>query len=196
MSSVYIDLILIIILVFGFLIGFKRGFTRQLVSLLGIFGILIISYLFKRPLSIFLANKFPIIKVNEFSDINILIYDGIAFILIFFIFSIIFRILVKLTNVFEKILKATIVLSIPSKILGGLLGLIENYILIFIVLTLLSLPIFNINIDSKLGNCIRYRTPFINNINIKKADINKIKKKYQNIDIDKETRKILDNMYK
>ena len=128
MRSIYIDLIIIIILSFGFLIGFKRGFTRQLVSILGIFGILILSYFFKRPVALFLANHFPIIKEETLKDINIFIYNTISFALIFFVLSIIFRILIKITNIFEKILKATIILSIPSKILGGILGLVENYI--------------------------------------------------------------------
>ena len=41
-----VDKIIIIFLAFGALIGFKKGFTNQLVSLVGIFVILVLSYIF------------------------------------------------------------------------------------------------------------------------------------------------------
>ena len=40
-----VDIIILIILAFGALLGFKRGFTKQLVSLVGIFAIIILSFL-------------------------------------------------------------------------------------------------------------------------------------------------------
>lgn len=165
-----VDIIILIFLAFGALLGFKRGFTRQLVSLVGIFVIIILSYLFKNPVSVFLYNNLPFFNFGGiFKDItvlNVLVYEVIAFFIVFFVLTIIFRILVKITNVFEKILNATIILGIPSKILGAVLGVVQNLIYTFIVLYILSLPTFNLDIikDSKVGNLILDKTPILNNI--------------------------------
>ena len=165
-----VDIIILIFLAFGALLGFKRGFTRQLVSLVGIFVIIILSYLFKNPVSVFLYNNLPFFNFGGiFKDItvlNVLVYEVIAFFIVFFVLTIIFRILVKITNVFEKILNATIILGIPSKILGAVLGVVQNLIYTFIVLYILSLPTFNLDIikDSKVGNLILDKTPILNKI--------------------------------
>lgn len=165
-----VDIIILIFLAFGALIGFKRGFTRQLVSLVGIFVIIILSYLFKNPVSVFLYNTLPFFNFGGiFKDItvlNIIVYEVIAFFIVFFVLTIIFRILVKLTKWFEKLLNATIILGIPSKILGAVLGVVQNLIYTFIVLYILSLPTFNLDIikDSKVGNLILDKTPILNKI--------------------------------
>lgn len=165
-----VDIVILIFLAFGALLGFKRGFTRQLVSLVGIFVIIVLSFLFKNPVSVFLYNNLPFFNFGGiFKDItvlNILVYEVFAFFIVFFVLTIIFKILVKITNVFEKILKATIILGIPSKILGAVLGIVQNLIYTFIILYILSLPTFNLAIikDSKVGNIILDKTPILNKI--------------------------------
>ena len=165
-----VDIIILIFLGFGALIGFKRGFTRQLVSLVGIFVILILSFILKNPVSVFLYNNLPFFNFGGiFKDItvlNILVYEVIAFFIVFFILTFIFKLLLVLTKIFEKILKATIILGIPSKILGAILGIVQNFIYVFIGLYILSLPVFNLNIikDSKLTNTILNKTPILNKI--------------------------------
>ena len=165
-----VDIIILIFLGFGVLIGFKRGFTRQLVSLLGIFVILILSFLLKNPISVFLYNNLPFFSFGGiFKDItvlNILLYEIIAFFIVFSVLSIIFKILLSLTKVFEKLLSATIILGIPSKILGAILGFIQYLIYSFIILYILSLPVFNIGLikESKIANTILEKTPILTNI--------------------------------
>ena len=178
-----IDIAILIVLGFGALVGLKRGFTRQLVSLLGIFVILILSFLFKNPISVFLYNNLPFFNFGGiFKDItvlNILVYEVISFFIVFSVFSIIFKILLGVTKIFEKILNATIILGIPSKILGAVLGVVQYYIYIFIVLYVLNLPTFNLSIinNSKISNIILEKTPILNKICDGTLDIyNEIKK--------------------
>ena len=113
----FLDIIILIFLAFGALLGFKRGFTRQLVALVGLVVIIILSFLLKNPISVLLYNNLPFFNLGGvFKDItilNILIYEAIAFLIVFSILSIVYKILIRITNIFEKILKATIILSIP-----------------------------------------------------------------------------------
>lgn len=165
-----VDIIILIFLGFGALIGFKRGFTRQLVSLVGIFIILILSFLFKNPISVFLYNNLPFFNFGGiFKDItvlNILVYEVIAFFIVFFVLSIAFRLLLSITKIFEKILNATIILGIPSKILGAIFGVIQYLIYIFVIIYILSLPTFNLSIikNSKIANTIMEKTPILNKV--------------------------------
>lgn len=187
-----IDIVILIFLAFGALLGFKRGFTKQLVSLVGVFAIIILSFLLKNPVSVFLYNNLPFLNFGgifkDISVINILMYEVIAFFVIFVILTLIFKILLRVTSIFEKILKWTIILGIPSKILGAVLGIVENLIYIFIILYILNLPSININIinNSKVGNTILEKTPILTNICDKTLtafnEIGNLAKEYENTD--------------
>lgn len=164
-----LDILIIIFLSFGFLVGFKRGFTRELVSLLGIILITILAFIFKNPISVLMYKNLPFFKFNYLikgaTVINILLYEIIAFLLVFFILLLCLKILIKVTNLFEKLLKATIILGIPSKILGGCVGLIKHYIIIFIILYVISLPIFSVNIGkTNIGDFIVKNSLGLSNI--------------------------------
>lgn len=172
-----VDIIILIFLGFGALIGFKRGFTRQLVSLVGIFVILILSFLLKNPISVFFYNNLPFFNFGGiFKDItvlNILVYEILAFFVVFFLLTILFKILLSITKIFEKILNATIILGIPSKILGAVLGIIQYIIYVFIFMYILSLPTINISYikESKIGSTILEKTPILTNICDKTLDV-------------------------
>lgn len=191
-----VDIVILILLAFGALLGFKRGFTRELVSLLGIFVILVLSFILKNPISVFLYNNLPFFSFTGiFKDVtvlNILLYEVIAFFIVFFVLTIIFRLLLIVTKIFEKFLTMTIILGIPSKILGAILGVIQNIIYIFVVMYILSLPTFNFNLikESKVGNTILDKTPLLHQVCDKTLsvfnEIAELKEEYENTDNVKE----------
>ena len=98
--------------------------------------------------------------------INILFYEVLAFIIVFALLLIVLRLLLMITGLIEKILKATIILSIPSKILGIFVGMIEMYVYVFITLVFLSLPVFNISYvkESKIANFMLNDTPILSSM--------------------------------
>ena len=187
-----VDILILIFLAFGALLGFKRGFTRQLVSLVGIFAIIVLSFILKNPISVILYKNLPFFNFGGiFKDVtvlNILVYEVIAFFIVFFLLLIIFIILIKITKIFERILTITIILGIPSKLLGMVLGIVEALVYCFIALYILNLPTLNIKIvkESKVGNTILEKTPILHNVCDKSLDIfNQIielKSEYENTD--------------
>ena len=98
--------------------------------------------------------------------LNIILYQSIAFIIVFSLLMIIFRIVLSITGVIEKILKFTIILAIPSKIGGFIVGIIEGYIIMFIALFILSQPFLKIDVveQSKLREPILNSSPILSNI--------------------------------
>ena len=162
-----VDIIIIIFLAFGALIGFRRGFTKQLISSIGLLAVVILAFIFKNPVSTLLYENLPFFKFGGIfkgvTVLNILIYEVIAFFLVLAILMIILKILLFISGIFERFLNMTILLGIPSKIFGAVLGILENFIIAFIVLYILTLPIFNIKglEDSKIKNTILKKTPIL-----------------------------------
>lgn len=185
-----IDIIILIFLILGFLLGFKRGMISSFISLVGMICIVILSFSLKNFLSVFLYEHLPFFHffglLNGISILNILFYEGIAFLILFSLFFILFKIILKVSKILDKILKLTIVFTIPSKIIGGILGLLESYLIIFMVLFLLNLPVFHTNViqSSKLKKEILYNTPYlsdkIQNYNDVTTEFIELKKSFKN----------------
>lgn len=165
-----VDVAIILLILMGAIVGFKRGLTNELVSALGFFVIVVLAFLLKNPVSIFLYEHLPFFKfggiLKGVTVLNIALYEIIAFLVVLGVLTIIFQIIKRVTSIFEKILKMTIILGIPSKIMGAIIGLIEGYVWVFIILYVVSLPIFNLDIvrESKLKDPILNNTPIISNM--------------------------------
>jgi len=157
-----IDLVIILFILSGALIGFKRGFTRQLVSSLGFFLIVILSFLLKNPVSIFLYEHLPFFGfsgiIKGVTVLNIALYEIIALFIVMALFTLIFKVLLFATKVFEKALTFTFFLGIPSKIGGALIGIIQNYVWAFIILYILTLPVLNVDLSNS-----KYKDKILNN---------------------------------
>lgn len=159
-----IDIIIILFLILGAYIGFKQGFIKSLVSFLGILFVAIIAYFLKNPVSEFLMSFCPFFNfggiIKGVTVLNIAIYEIIAFILVFSILIIALKALLLATGILETILKFTIILGIPSKILGSIVGIIKHYVIIFFVLYFLSMPNF---VDVEFIKNSNYREPILKN---------------------------------
>lgn len=172
-----VDIVIVIFLLFGAFLGFKRGFTKQLVSSIGFILVVILAFILKNPISEFLYQNLPFFKFGGIfkgvTVLNIVIYEVIAFLLVLSILMIGLRILLLATSIFEKVLNMTIILGIPSKIMGAILGVIEYYVVVFIILYILSFPMFNsvILADSKYKDKIIHNTPVLSNFADKSMNI-------------------------
>ncbi len=165
-----VDLCIIILLLFGFLIGWHNGLIKQSVLTIGLVLVICLAFILKNPVSSLFYRYLPFINFSGafkgVSVLNIILYEFLAFVITFTLLLLIFKILVKTSSIIEKILKATIILGIPSKILGGIVGLIENFIIVFIVLYFLNLPILNFSLvnESKFAKQILNKTPILSNV--------------------------------
>lgn len=152
-----LDAVIIIILILGIMGGFKRGFVKEVVLLIGLIAVLVISYYLKNPASTFLYKHLPFFNFNGIfkgvSVINILLYEVIAFLIVFIVLYLVLRVLLKISGLIESLLKATIILGFFSKIAGGVVGFIESYIIVFIILFIANQPFIRISgiEDSKVA---------------------------------------------
>ncbi|MBR4262908.1 MAG: CvpA family protein [Bacilli bacterium] len=162
-----IDVVIVLMILLAGVVGLKRGFFREIVMTIGYFLLIIISFWIKTPIGEFLAENLPFLtfggKLIYMPVVNIVFYQMIAFIVVFAILAILFNVILITSKVLEKILDATIVLGLVSKILGFFVGLIEGYIIMYFVCILLSFPVFNQTVvaESKLKNDMLSNTPIL-----------------------------------
>ena len=71
--------------------------------------------------------------------------------------------LLIVSGVFEKLLKITIILGIPSKILGLIVGALEGYVVVYLALYVLTQPFIQTNMldSSKYAEVILRDTPVL-----------------------------------
>ena len=171
-----LDIIIIIFILFGAVLGFKRGFTKEVVEALGFVVVVIIAYFLKNPLSVIMYEYLPFFKIGLLKNVeilNILVYEGIAFIICVILLSIVLKVLLTITSVFEKIINATIILSLPSKIAGAIVGILYHYVFIFIALYVISLTIYDVDFidDSKYKDKILDKTPILSSFADKSVNV-------------------------
>lgn len=171
-----LDILIIIFILFGAVLGFKRGFTKEVVEALGFIAVVIVAYFLKNPLSVIMYEYLPFFKIGLLKNVeilNILVYEGLAFIICIILLSIVLKILLTITSIFEKIINATIILSIPSKIAGAIVGILYHYVFVFIVLYILSLTIFDVDFidNSKYKDKILDNTPILSSLADKSVNV-------------------------
>lgn len=161
-----VDAIIILFLLTGAVLGFKRGAIQTLATLIGTILIIIIAYYLKNPLSVFLYTYLPFFKLggifNGITVINILIYEAIAFLIVLGILSVLLSVILKITGILSKIVDHSIILTLPSKLIGIAVGFLEAYVFLFVLLFIFSQFSFSSTVlkDSKYTNIILSKTPF------------------------------------
>lgn len=167
MSISILDIALILILFMFAVGGFRKGAIKEAVSLVGIVAVFVIAFLFKGVLGNLLCKFLPFFdfagNLEGVTVLNILLYQLVAFIIIYSLLFSVYIIVVKISSGIQKLVNMTIVLWIPSKIIGALIAFVTGYIVIFAVLLVLLIPLKDSNLfkDSKVANYIVYDSPIL-----------------------------------
>ena len=164
-----VDILILILLLIYTVKGFKNGAIKELVTFVGGLAVIVIAYMLKNPISIFMYENMPFMNfggiLSGISVLNIIVYELLAFLLVAGLLLFIYKLIISFTNIIETILKATVILEIPSKIIGLIVGFIEGVVVVFILLFVMMQ--FNVTRDyirsSKLIENILTKTPILGN---------------------------------
>lgn len=192
-----VDVIIILFLGLGAVTGFVRGFFKQTVMFVGTILVVVLAFLLKNPLSMILYENLPFFKIGGLTALNILLYEALAFIICIAILTITLNIIIKISGIIETVLNFTIILALPSKLLGMLVGLIQSVVIVYVILFIASMPVFEVKdlSKSKYAKIILEKTPLISNVtndvintfdeikefSTKKIDISDVKNTNRNI---------------
>ncbi|MBR7042236.1 MAG: CvpA family protein [Bacilli bacterium] len=172
-----IDLIIVLLLLIGGVVGFKEGVIKKLTSFIGLFVVIILAFALKNKLSIYFYENLPFLDLwgvfKGIQILNVVFYELVSFLIIASVLMLVYRLLLLMTGLIEKVLKATVILSIPSKLLGFVVGVIESYIWVYVLLFILTLPVLNLKEihTSKLATFMLKETPVLSKYTAKTVDI-------------------------
>ena len=165
-----VDLIIILLLIFGLLIGLKRGFILQLLHLAGFIIAFIVAAMYYDEIGPRLSLWIPYPEISDDSawadflqtlPLENGFYNAIAFAVIFFAVKIILQIIASMLDFVASLP----ILKSVNKLLGAVLGFLEVYLLLFIILYILALtPITGIQNwinDSSLALFMVEDTPYL-----------------------------------
>jgi uncharacterized membrane protein required for colicin V production len=138
-----LDLIIVLLLACGFLLGLKRGLILQVVRLTGFIAAYIVAYLYYDDAAPVLKGIIPYPLETtatmhawlENVSVEDAFYRAIAFVLLFLVTKIVFTLIGHLLNMFAQIP----VLKQVNSLGGAVLGFLEVYIILFIVIFAASL---------------------------------------------------------
>jgi len=139
-----LDLIVIILLVFGLLRGLKRGFILQIIHLTGFIVAFIVANKYYIALSTKLNLWIPYTNTSEnsfvqglFGSTNLeeVFYRAVAFAVIFFAVKIIWQIIGSMVDFVASLP----VLKQLNTWAGAILGFVETYLVLFILLYIAAL---------------------------------------------------------
>ncbi len=134
-----LDIIILVIVFIGFILGYKDGFIRKLIGLIGFI------------LAVFVAVKFASSFgkiIESITGIEIYLSQIMAGIIIFLVVIFIFAVLKRYIHPFDK------VNNFVNQLIGGLIGAIQ--ILFFISAFLIILNIFSVPSEKSKDNSLFY----------------------------------------
>lgn len=159
----FIDIGIILIFIMFLIVGIKRGVIKEAVSLVAIILVFVLSFSLKGIIGNILCVLLPFLDLDGFVTLNIFFYQLVAFILVFCILMSVYEASLRVSKFLQKVVNATIILWLPSKILGGVVSFIKGYLVLFIVFIFLMIPFGNFPIfkESKIVSFMLYQTPVL-----------------------------------
>lgn len=166
------NFILLIILLFGFLVGLKRGLILQVLHIVGFIVAFIVAAMYYDELGPKLLLWIPYPELPDESllasflqslPVETAFYHAVAFVIIFIAVKIVMQIIASMLDFVASIP----VINSINKWLGGIFGFIEVYLIAFIILYILALTPIEIVQEwingSTLALFILEQTPYFSN---------------------------------
>lgn len=133
-----VDIVIICVFLISAYRGFKYGLVRSAVSLVGTILVFVLAYYLKNPLSVLMYERLPFFSFNGIfsgiTSINIILYEAISYIICLIVLFVLLKVIIKVTGIVDKLINATIIFALPSKLIGLILKVLESYIYVFIIL--------------------------------------------------------------
>lgn len=165
-----VNVILLILLIFGFLMGLKRGFILQALHLVGFIVSFVVAAMYYDAIAEKLSLWIPYPELSgdsgwalmlQSSSMENAFYNAIAFAIIFFSVKIILQIIASMLDFVASLP----ILNSLNKLAGAILGFIEIYLIMFVILYIFALiPVSTIQewiSNSSIALFIIEKTPFL-----------------------------------
>lgn len=139
-----LDLVILAVLTIGLLVGLRRGFILQTIHLTGFILAFIVAYVYYDELAPNLYLWIPFPSIGDTSSLNMFFdtvgldtayYNAIAFAIIFFVTKIVWQMIGSMLDFLAHLP----ILKQLNQWGGGILGFMEVYLVMFIILYIAAL---------------------------------------------------------
>ena len=139
----FIDVIIILIMIIGLIIGWNGGFFKTAIDIFSLFVSMVIAGLLKGPLGNLLASFIPFMNMKGLYSLNIIMYQLIAYFLILLLVLGIYQGIMKRSKLDDKISDKSLTAQLPSKLIGAVLGIALSIIFTYNILLVVKFPSFD-----------------------------------------------------
>ena len=141
----YVDIIIIIILVFGLFIGWTKGLFKTATDILMLFISMVLASIFKGKLTDIFVKivPFPELSKNIFS-VNIIMYELLMYFAILIFILLIYQILMSRIGLEDKMASSSISSNIIVKSVGSILGVPLTILFLYNVCLVINFPLINV----------------------------------------------------
>lgn len=187
---IFIDIFVVLIYLIFIIVGYKKGFLYELLSLVYTAGSLIVSWL----LSPVLASIYPIIKLenssaeiellSKFVNLDAILNTIIYFVIIFLILKLFYFVLALIFKGMNKIP----VIGKFNQILGSIVGILNATLITLTLSLLLTLPVIKNGSEIKNNTIFKYVSKYTDTIVtyvIDNVDLDHIKQEFDEFDVTK-----------
>jgi len=133
-------LIISLLIIYAFK-GFKEGALVGIVNFAGVVLVALAAFTLKTPISEILYTHLPFFDFNGIfkglTILNIVIYELIAFCILASVLMILYTVILRTTKIIDRLIKATLILELPLKIIGIAVGFVEGVVVVFTILFVL-----------------------------------------------------------
>lgn len=158
-----VDIVIIITMICGVFLGMRKGLIKSVVNLVGLVLVFVISFSLKTPIANIMIENLPFFEFDGLSALSILVYNAIAFMIVFTVLYSILRIVLVITGIVDALLKLTVIWIIPSKIGGAIVGFFEALVFVFLALFIMTQfnQTNNLIKDNKMASTILNKMPVL-----------------------------------
>ena len=141
----YIDIVIIVIMLIGIVIGWNGGFFKTSLDIFSVFAATVVAGLLKGVIANWLCMILPFTNIEGFYSLNIILYQLIVYLAILLVILLIYNLIMKVTGANDKLSDKSLTASLASKMLGAVFGIALSIILTFNVILVFKFPLTNIN---------------------------------------------------
>ncbi len=164
--ALVVSILVILIFVADVIAGYRKGFLEGGVKFLKTIIAMLSAYFMKAPLSKYMYLNLPFFRLEGLfkgvTSLNILIYEVIAFFLVFILVLVILNVVSTLLKLDEKVLRLVSIIGVPNKIMGAIIGGLKSIVFLYFCLTLFFVVSNYLKIDTgeSLGDYV-VNTPIL-----------------------------------
>lgn len=166
--SLIVSFIIVLILIADIVAGYKTGFLESGVKFLKTIIAMLVAYFVKAPLSEYMYVNLPFFQFDGIfkgvSAISILLYELIAFFVVFILIIAILNIISNVLGLERRILRLVSFIGVPNKIMGAIIGGLKSLVMLYFLLSALFVgsSIYGFNVRDSIGDYI-VELPILNN---------------------------------